>query len=78
MQKRWNNDKYYYDVEEARNVFKYISLLKNDKRHFKKFTILVFQFEIISEILCVKHRKSELRRFREAHINIARKNSKSF
>lgn len=78
MQKRWNNDKYYYDVEEARNVFKYISLLKNDKGTSRKFTILVFQFEIISEILCVKHRKSELRRFREAHINIARKNSKSF
>lgn len=78
MQKRWNNDKYYYDVEEARNVFKYISLLKNDKGTSRKFTILVFQFEIISEILCVKHRKSKLRRFREAHINIARKNSKSF
>lgn len=78
MQERWNNDKYYYDVEEARNVFKYISLLKNDKGTSRKFTILVFQFEIISEILCVKHRKSKLRRFREAHINIARKNSKSF
>ncbi|MHB9943596.1 terminase [Clostridium sporogenes] len=78
MQKRWNNDKYYYDVEEARNIYKFISLLKNDKGTSRKFTILVFQFEIISEILCVKHRKSKLRRFREAHINIARKNSKSF
>lgn len=78
MQERWNDEKYYYDVEEARKIFKYISLLKNDKGTSRKFTILVFQFEIISEILCVKHIKSKLRRFREAHINIARKNSKSF
>lgn len=78
MQKRWNGDKYYYDIEEARKIYKFISLLKNDKGTSRKFTILVFQFEIISEILCVKHKKSKLRRFREAHINIARKNSKSF
>lgn len=78
MQERWNGEKYYYDVEEARKIFKYISLLKNDKGTSRKFTVLVFQFEIISEILCVKHIKNKLRRFREAHINIARKNSKSF
>lgn len=78
MQQRWNDDKYYYDAEEARKIFKYISLLKNDKGTSRKFTVLKFQFEIISEILCVKHIKTKLRRFREAHINIARKNSKSF
>lgn len=78
MQERWNGEKYYYDVEEARKIFKYISLLKNDKGTSRKFNILVFQFEIITEILCVKHIKTKLRRFREAHINIARKNSKSF
>lgn len=78
MKKRWNNDKYFYDVDEARKIYKYISLLKNDKGTSRKFTILVFQFEIISEILCVKHKDSKLRRFREAHINVARKNSKSF
>lgn len=78
MQKRWDDEKYYYDIEEARKIFKYISLLRNDKGTSKKFIILKFQFEIISEILCVKHRSNNLRRFREAHINIARKNSKSF
>lgn len=78
MQERWNNEKYYYDVDEARNIYKFINLLKNDKGTSRKFTILTFQFEIISEILCVKHIKTKLRRFREAHINIARKNSKSF
>lgn len=78
MQKRWNDDKYYYDMEEARKIYKYISLLKNDKGTSRKFTILTFQFEIISEILCVKHKDTKMRRFREAHINVARKNSKSF
>lgn len=78
MQQRWDNGKYFYDVDEARKIFKFISLLKNDKGTSRKFTVLKFQFEIISEILCVKHKKSKLRRFREAHINIARKNSKSF
>jgi phage terminase large subunit-like protein len=78
MQEKWDDENYYYDVEEARKIFKYISLLKNDKGTSKRFTILKFQFEIISEILCVKVRETNLRKFREAHINIARKNSKSF
>ena len=78
MQKRWNGDKYYYDCDEARRIFKYISLLKNDKGTSRNFVVLVFQFEVISEILCVKHKSDNLRRFREAHINMARKNSKSF
>lgn len=78
MKKKWNDDKYYYDIEEAKKIYTYISLLKNDKGTSRKFKILKFQFEIISEILCVKNKKTNLRRFREAHINIPRKNSKSF
>ena len=78
MSSRWDDEKYYYDIKEARNIYKYISLLKNDKGTSRTFKVLKFQFEIISEILCVKDRENNLRRFREAHINIARKNSKSF
>lgn len=78
MQEKWDNKIYYYDVNEARKIYKYISLLKNDKGTSKKFKILKFQFEIITEILCVKHRINNLRKVREAHINISRKNSKSF
>ncbi|MGL4571802.1 MAG: terminase large subunit [Clostridium sp.] len=78
MQKKWNDDKYYFDVEESNKIYKYISLLKNDKGTSRKFKILRFQFEIIIEVLCVKRIKDKLRRFREAHINVARKNSKSF
>lgn len=78
MAKKWNDDNYYFDSNESNRVYQYISLLKNDKGTSRKFTILRFQFEIIIEILCVKRKKDNLRRFREAHINVGRKNSKSF
>lgn len=78
MELKWNDDKYYFDVKESERVYKYISLLKNDKGTSRKFKILRFQFEIIIEVLCVKRKKDNLRRFREAHINVGRKNSKSF
>lgn len=78
MELKWNDDKYYFDTKESERVYKYISLLKNDKGTSRKFKILRFQFEIIIEVLCVKRKKDNLRRFREAHINVGRKNSKSF
>ena len=78
MKNKWDDDRYYYDTEEARKIYKYISFLRNDKGTSRIFIILKFQFEIITEILCVKNKYDNLRRFREAHINIARKNSKSF
>lgn len=78
MELKWNNDKYYFDIKESEKIYKYVSLLKNDKGTSRKFKILRFQFEIIIEILCVKRKKDNLRRFREAHINVGRKNSKSF
>lgn len=78
MELKWNDDNYYFDVDESNRIYKYISLLKNDKGTSRKFKILRFQFEIIIEVLCVKRKKDKLRRFREAHINVGRKNSKSF
>lgn len=78
MELKWNDEKYYFDVEESKRIYKYISLLKNDKGTSRKFKILKFQFEIIIEVLCVKRKKDNFRRFREAHINVGRKNSKSF
>lgn len=57
MQKKWDDDKYYFDINESEKIYKYISLLKNDKGTSRKFTILRFQFEIIIEILCVKKEK---------------------
>ncbi|MBN1044903.1 terminase large subunit [Clostridium botulinum] len=75
---KWESEKYYFDKNEATKIYKYIKLLKNDKGTARHFNILRFQFEIIVEVLCVKRKKDNIRRFREAHINVARKNSKSF
>lgn len=57
MKNRWDDSKYYFDEEEARKIYKFISLLRNDKGTSRRFTILRFQFEIIAEILCVKDKK---------------------
>lgn len=78
LQKKWDNEEYYYDVEEATKVFKFVSKLTNDRGASRQFELLEFQFEIITEILCVKRRSDGKRKHREAHINIPRKNGKSF
>lgn len=61
-----------------RQVFKFVSKLTNDRGASRQFELLEFQFEIITEILCVKRRSDGKRKHREAHINIPRKNGKSF
>ena len=78
LQKKWDTEEYYYDVEEAKKVFKFVSKLTNDRGASRNFDLLEFQFEIITEILCVKRRSDGKRKHREAHINIPRKNGKSF
>lgn len=76
---KWNDDNYYYDKEEARKFVNFSKKLKLDKgKKDAKVVLLVFQFEICTDMLCVKRRSDGLRRFREAHINIPRKNGKSF
>ena len=69
LQKKWDNEEYYYDVEEATKVFKFVSKLTNDRGASRQFELLEFQFEIITEILCVKRRSDGKRKHREAHIN---------
>lgn len=78
LKKRWESEDYYYDTDEAEKIFKFVSKLKNDKGISSKFELIFFQFEIITEILCVRRKKDGLRKHREAHINIPRKNGKSF
>ncbi|WP_270670276.1 terminase large subunit [Paraclostridium bifermentans] len=76
---KWNDDKYYYDKKEALKFVNFSKKLTLDKGlKGAKVVLLVFQFEICTDILCVKRRKDNLRRFRESHINIPRKNGKSF
>lgn len=75
---KWNNDDYYFDEDEAEKIWRFIGKLKNDKGITSRFEIIGFQFEIITEILCVKDRENNRRKHREVHINMARKNGKSF
>lgn len=76
---RWDNDEYYFDEDEAIKFVKFSRKLKLDKgKKGAKTELLFFQFTICTDILCVKRKSDGLRRFREAHINIPRKNGKSF
>lgn len=75
----WNNDKYYYDTKEARRFIKFTRKLTPDKgKRGNKLRLLVFQFQNCTDILCVKSKATGRRRFREALIDVARKNGKSF
>jgi phage terminase large subunit-like protein len=76
---KWDNDKYYFDEVEAKKFIKFTIKLTLDKGlKGKNIELLIFQFEICTDILCVKRREDDLRRFRESHVNIPRKNGKSF
>ncbi|EDT74788.1 terminase large subunit [Clostridium butyricum] len=77
QQNKYDNEKYYFDVEEAKKVYKFISKLTLDKgKKGQKVKLLRFQFNILTSILCVKDRSTGFRRFKEAHFNIGRKNGK--
>ncbi|MGN2369267.1 terminase large subunit [Clostridium cagae] len=77
QQKKYDNDQYYFDVNEAHKVYKFISKLTLDKgKKGQRVKLLRFQFNILTSILCVKNRETGFRRFKEAHFNIGRKNGK--
>lgn len=77
QKQKYDNDIYYFDEVEARKIYSFISKLTLDKgKKGQKVKILKFQFMILSSILCVKHRDTGYRRFKEAHLNIGRKNGK--
>ncbi|OOM76585.1 terminase TerL endonuclease subunit [Clostridium sp. BL-8] len=77
--KKWDCEKYYFDKEEALRFYKFTQKLKLDKgKKGAKIQLLKFQFNICTDILCVKRKSDNLRKVREAHINIPRKNGKSF
>lgn len=79
QKEKWDDDLYYFDEVEARRFFKFSRRLKLDKGQKNAIIqLLFFQFEICTDILCVKRRSDGLRKHREAHINIPRKNGKSF
>lgn len=78
LKDKWEDETYFFDEAEAEKIFKFIGKLRNDKGTSSRFEVMPFQFEIVCEILCVKERETGLRKHREVHINVARKNGKSF
>lgn len=77
QKKKYDNEIYYFDENEAIKIFKFLSKLTLDKgKKGQKIKLLRFQFEILTSILCVKNRETGFRRFKEAHLNIGRKNGK--
>lgn len=74
---KYNDERYCFDEKEALKIFKFLSKLTLDKgKKGQKVKLLRFQFEILTSILCVKDRETGFRRFKEAHLNIGRKNGK--
>ena len=79
QKEKWDDDNYYFDESEAKRFFKFSRRLTLDKGQKNAIIqLLFFQFEICTDVLCVKRRSDNLRKHREAHINIPRKNGKSF
>jgi len=74
---KYEDEEFYFDEQEARKISKFISKLTLDKgKKGTKVKLLRFQFKILTSILCVKSRETGFRRFKEAHLNIGRKNGK--
>lgn len=77
QKEKYDSDKYYFDEIEALKLYKFLSKLTLDKgKKGSKVKLLRFQFEVLTSILCVKDRETGFRRFKEAHLNIGRKNGK--
>ncbi|MGL5152799.1 MAG: terminase large subunit [Clostridium sp.] len=74
---KYDDDKYFFDEVEAYKLYNFLSKLTLDKgKKGQRIKLLKFQFKILSSILCVKNRETGCRRFKEAHLNIGRKNGK--
>ncbi|EPV4647665.1 terminase large subunit [Clostridium perfringens] len=77
QKEKYDDEIFFFDVDEANKLFKFLSKLTLDKgKKGQKIKLLKFQFEILTSILCVKNRETGFRRFKEAHLNIGRKNGK--
>jgi phage terminase large subunit-like protein len=77
LKRKWDNENYFYDEIEARKFYKFVSKLQIDKgKKGEHIKLLKFQFITLTEILCVKHKDSGLRKHKECLLDISRKNSK--
>lgn len=77
LKNKWDTDKYFYDEDEARKFYKFVSKLQLDKgKKGQTIKLLKFQFITLTEILCVKNKQTKFRKHKECLLDIARKNSK--
>ena len=77
LKKKHDSKEYFYDEQEAKKFYKFITKLQLDKgKKGQTIKPLKFQFVITSEILCVKNRETGLRKTRKALLDISRKNGK--
>lgn len=70
---------YFFDVEELYKFYVWSSMFKHTKGVLagQKIELTDFQLFVSGNIFCWKHKENNLRRFRKAYIQLARKNAKS-
>src|SRR5690625_3886844 len=72
-------DEYYFDEDEAHKFYRFYSKLwLPDSPEGTFIVLLMFQLKIALEVLCIKRKSDNTRRFREVFITMPRKNAKSF
>lgn len=70
-------EEYYFDEEEANKFYKFASKLRLPYSGVL-IRLMAFQLKIAIEILAIKRKRDNFRRFREVFITMPRKNAKSF
>lgn len=70
---------FYFDADELYRFYKWSNMFKHTKGVLanKRIELINFQLFVIGNIFCWKTKEGDLRRFRKAYIQLARKNAKS-
>lgn len=79
LEKKYNDEKYWFDRKEAMRYVSFIALLKHTDGNIagKNFQLINYQYTFIGTIFGVKKRSNNKRRFRTALLFIPKKNGKS-
>ena len=79
LEEKYNDNKYWFDRDEAMRYIKFIALLKHTDGNIagKNFQLINYQYTFIGTIFGVKKRSNNKRRFRTALLFIPKKNGKS-
>lgn len=74
-----DNYLYYFDIDEVYRFYRWARMFKHTKGVLanKPIELTPFQLFVVGNIFGWKHKANDLRRFRKAYIQLARKNAKS-